>query len=133
MAVPIIKLGKVLVVTVQQALHDRAALDLHDNITGAIERTGAKGLLIDVSVLDVVDSFMARMLGTIGTMALLMGTTTVIAGIQPAVAVTLTELGLDMKGMHTVLTVEKGLELLNNLSSTGVSNRKTSGGTNGCG
>lgn len=113
--VPIVKLGSFLIVTVQEALHDRAAVALQDDITTAIEKTGARGLLIDVSVLDIVDSFMARMLGTIGMMASIMGTTTVIAGIQPAVAVTLTELGLDLRGMHTVLNVERGLELLQQL------------------
>jgi rsbT antagonist protein RsbS len=114
--VPIVKLGDNLIVTVQEALHDRAAMDLQDDITIAIEKSGAKGLLIDVSVLDIVDSFMARMLGTIGTMASLMGAKTVIAGIQPAVAVTLTELGLDLRGMHTVLNVERGLMLLQKLA-----------------
>lgn len=115
--VPIIQLGPSLIVTVQEALHDRAAIELQDDITMAIERTGARGLLIDVSVLDVVDSFMGRMLGTIGTMASLMGAITVIAGIQPAVAVTLTELGLDLRGIHTVLNVEKGLALVQDLIS----------------
>lgn len=111
-AVPIIRLGDNLVVTVQQALHDRLAMELQDDITTAISRTGARGLLIDVSVIDVVDSFMGRMLGDIATMARLMGTTTVLVGIQPAVAVTLTELGLELIGIHTALNLEKGLALL---------------------
>lgn len=126
--VPIIKIRNCLIVTVQEALHDRAAMELQDDITSAIERTGARGLLIDVSVLDVVDSFMGRMLGTIGVMASIMGATTVLAGIQPAVAVTLVELGLDLHGIHTVLNVERGLALLDQLvPSTG----RDAGGSDG--
>jgi rsbT antagonist protein RsbS len=109
---PIIRLGDSLVVTVKEALHDRMALELQDDITTALEKTGASGLLIDVSVLDVVDSFMGRMLNDIAAMARLMGTTTVIAGIQPQVAITLIELGLRLDGVETVLTVERGLSRL---------------------
>lgn len=128
--VPIIKLGASLIVTVQEALHDRAAMELQDDITTAIEHTGARGLLIDVSVLDVVDSFMGRMLGNIGTMASLMGAVTVIAGIQPAVAVTLTELGLELRGIHTVLNVEKGLALVQKLTGN-IDETTGSGGLDG--
>lgn len=114
-AVPIIRLGDNLIVTVQQALHDRLAMQLQDDISAAIERTGARGLLIDVSVIDVVDSFMGRMLGDIAGMARLMGATTILVGIQPAVAITLTEIGLELRGIHTVLNLEKGLALLERL------------------
>lgn len=114
-AVPIIRLGDNLIVTVQQALHDRLAVQLQDDISTAIERTGARGLLIDVSVIDVVDSFMGRMLGDIAGMARLMGAATVLVGIQPAVAITLTEIGVELRGIHTVLNLEKGLALLERL------------------
>lgn len=106
---PIIRLGDTLLVTLQEALHDTRAVELQDDITRALERSGAGGLLIDVSVLDIVDSFMGRMLNSIAAMARLMGARTVIAGVQPQVAITLTELGLRLEGVKTVLSVERGL------------------------
>jgi rsbT antagonist protein RsbS len=105
-------LGNVLIVSIQQALHDRLALTLQDDITTALSRTGADGLLIDVSVIDIVDSFMGRMLNDIAAMALLMGARTALVGIQPAVAITLTELGLELRGIVTALDVEQGLARL---------------------
>jgi rsbT antagonist protein RsbS len=110
--VPIFRLGTVLIVSIQQALHDRLALTLQDDITTALSRTGADGLLIDVSVIDIVDSFLGRMLNDIAAMALLMGARTALVGIQPAVAITLTELGLELRGIVTALDVEQGLARL---------------------
>jgi rsbT antagonist protein RsbS len=110
--VPIFRLGGTLIVSVQEALHDRLALTLQDDITTALSRTGAEGLLIDVSVIDIVDSFMGRMLNDIAAMALLMGARTALVGIQPAVAITLTELGLELRGIVTALNVEQGLARL---------------------
>ena len=110
--VPIIRLGDTLVVSVQEALHDRLALALQEDITSALGRTGAAALLIDVSVIDIVDSFMGRMINDIAAMAQLMGARTALVGIQPAVAVTLTELGLELHGVVTALNVEQGLARL---------------------
>lgn len=110
--VPIIRLGDTLIVSVQEALHDRLALALQDDITAALGRSGAVGLLIDVSVIDVVDSFMGRMINDIAAMAQLMGARTALVGIQPAVAITLTELGLELRGVVTALNVEQGLTRL---------------------
>ncbi len=126
--VPIIKLGDSLLVTVQEALHDRMAMELQDDITTAIERSSARGLIIDVSVIDVVDSFMGRMLGDIAGMARLMGATTVLVGIQPAVAVTLTELGLSLKGIHTVLNLDRALELVGRDQPDGAAAARGRGG-----
>lgn len=110
--VPIFRLGNVLIVSIQQALHDRLALTLQDDITTALSHSGADGLLIDVSVIDIVDSFLGRMLNDIAAMALLMGARTALVGIQPAVAITLTELGLELRGIVTALDVEQGLARL---------------------
>jgi rsbT antagonist protein RsbS len=110
--VPIFRLGSILIVAVQEALHDRLALALQDDITNALSRTNAEGLLIDVSVIDIVDSFMGRMLNDIAAMALLMGARTALVGIQPAVAITLTELGMELRGIVTALDVEQGLARL---------------------
>lgn len=105
----IIKIGDVLLVTLQEALHDTKAVQLQDEISEALSRTGASGLLIDVTVLDIVDSFMGRLLNGIAAIARLMGARTIISGIQPQVAITLVELGLRLRGVETVLDVEQGL------------------------
>ncbi len=110
--VPIFRLGTTLIVAIQEALHDRLALALQDDITNALSRTNAEGLLIDVSVIDIVDSFMGRMLNDIAAMAFLMGSRTALVGIQPAVAITLTELGMELRGIVTALDVEQGLARL---------------------
>jgi rsbT antagonist protein RsbS len=105
----IIRIGDVLIVTLQEALHDTKAVQLQDDISEALSRTGASGLLIDVTVLDLVDSFMGRLLNGIAAIARLMGARTIISGIQPQVAITLVELGLRLQGVETVLDVEQGL------------------------
>ncbi|MHB8124137.1 MAG: STAS domain-containing protein [Desulfitobacteriaceae bacterium] len=112
MTVPIIKLGNYLIVTIQNELTDDMAVEAQYKILNQIKETEAKGLLVDLSVIDVIDSFMGRVLNDTAMMARLMGTKTVVAGIQPGVAVTFMELGLKMKNVSTVLDIEQGLELL---------------------
>jgi rsbT antagonist protein RsbS len=126
--VPIFRLGAILIVSVQQALHDRLALSLQDDITNALSRTGAEGLLIDVSVIDIVDSFMGRMLNDIAAMALLMGARTALVGIQPAVAITLTELGMELRGIVTALDVEQGLARLQEAQRVAINSDSSSRG-----
>lgn len=113
--VPIVKLGQTLIATVQEDLYDRDALALQEELSNALERTGARGVLLDVSVVETVDSFLGRLLNDVATGARLLGAQTVVVGIQPAVAITLVELGLELKGVRTALTPEKGLALLRRL------------------
>lgn len=113
--VPILRLGDVLVATVQEDLYDRDAVDLQTDLAQTIERTGAQGVLLDVSVVETVDSYLGRVLNEIAMASRLMGAQTVIVGIQPAVAITLVELGLELRGVYTALNVEKGMQLLRRL------------------
>jgi rsbT antagonist protein RsbS len=106
-----LKLGNVLVISLQD-LGDEQALELQQNVLGQLAETGAGGLLIDVSGIDVVDSFLGRVIGDTATMARLMGAHTVLAGLQPSVAITITELGLSLPGVQTALNLEKGLAML---------------------
>ena len=110
--IPILRMGKFLLVTIQIDLYDRLATNLESDLIQAVNKTGARGVLIDISALSIVDSFMGRILGNIGSMAKIMDAETVVVGMQPAVAITLVELGLELKGVHTALNVEKGMELL---------------------
>lgn len=110
--IPILKMGSFLLVTIQVDMHDRLALALQDDLTGRIVATGARGVLIDISSLDMVDSFLGRMLSNIALMSRLLDAKTVVVGMQPTVAITLVELGLALKGVHTAINVEKGMELL---------------------
>ncbi|WP_207515575.1 STAS domain-containing protein [Longitalea luteola] len=112
--IPILRMGKFLLVTIQIDLYDRLATNLETDLVYMVNKTGAKGVLIDISALSIVDSFMGRILGNIGSMARIMDAETVVVGMQPAVAITLVELGLELKGVHTALNVEKGMELLRN-------------------
>jgi rsbT antagonist protein RsbS len=111
--IPILRMGPFLLVTIQVDMHDRLALTLQDDLTQKISRTGAKGVLIDISSLEVVDSFIGRMLANISAMASVLDAKTVVVGMQPAVAITLVELGLPLRGVRTALNVERGMELLN--------------------
>ncbi len=111
--IPILKMGTNLLVSIQVDIHDRLALALQDELSEMILRTGARGVLIDISALQIVDSFMGRMIGTIAAMSRLLDAKTVVVGMQPAVAITLVELGLSLQGVHTALNVEKGMDLLN--------------------
>ena len=110
--IPILKLGEFLLVTVQVDMHDRLAMTLQDDLTDRIVRHRAKAVLIDISALEVVDSFIGRMLANIAAMSRILDAETVVVGMQPAVAITLVELGLDLQGVRTALNVERGMELL---------------------
>lgn len=110
--IPILRMGEFLLVTIQVDMHDQLAMTLQDDLTNAIARTGAKGVLIDISSLEIVDSFIGKILGNISSMARVLGANSVVTGMQPAVAITLVELGLDMSGIHTALDVERGMAFL---------------------
>jgi rsbT antagonist protein RsbS len=105
-------MGQFLLVTIQVDLYDRLALDLEADLVKMVSKTGSRGILIDISAVSIVDSFMGRIIGNIGTMSKLLGAETVVVGMQPAVAITLVELGLPLKGVYTALDVEKGMDLL---------------------
>ena len=110
--IPILKMGKFLLVTIQIDLYDRLAVNLESDLVQMVSKTGARGVLIDISALSIVDSFMGRIIGNIGSMSKIMDAETVVVGMQPAVAITLIELGLELKGVHTALNVERGMALL---------------------
>lgn len=110
--IPILKMGPYLLVTIQVDLYDRLALNLETDLVQSIKKTSARGVLIDISAVSIVDSFMGRILGNIAQMSKILDAQTVVVGMQPAVAITLIELGLPLTGVHTALNVEKGMELL---------------------
>jgi len=110
--IPILRMGQFLLVTIQVDLYDRLALDLEADLVRMVSKTGARGILIDISAVSIVDSFMGRIIGNIGVMSKLLDAETVVVGMQPAVAITLVELGLPLKGVYTALNVEKGMDLL---------------------
>jgi len=112
--IPILRMGEFLLVTIQVDMHDRLAMTLQDDLTNRISHTGAKGVLIDISSLEIVDSFIGRMLGNIAAMSRVLDAQTVVVGMQPAVAITLVELGMSLEGVRTALNVEAGMELLRN-------------------
>jgi rsbT antagonist protein RsbS len=105
-------MGEFLLVTIQVDMHDRLALTLQDDLTAMISQSGAKGVLIDISSLDVVDSFIGRMLANIAQMSRVLDARTVVTGMRPAVAITLVELGMSLTGVRTALNVERGMDLL---------------------
>ena len=115
--IPILKMGDYLLVTIQVDMHDRLALTLQDDLTEGIARTRARGVLIDISSLEIVDSFIGRMLGNIAAMSRVLDAETVVVGMRPAVAITLVELGLSLPGVRTALNVEKGMSLLQGASA----------------
>jgi rsbT antagonist protein RsbS len=110
--IPILKMGRFLLVTIQVDMHDQLAMNLQDDLTQRIVASNAKGVLIDISSLEIVDSFIGRMLGNIAGMSRILDAETVVVGMQPSVAITLVELGLSLKGVRTALNVEKGMALL---------------------
>ena len=110
--IPILKLDRFLLVTIQVDMHDRLALVLQDELTARIVSDAARGVLIDISSLDIVDSFIGRMLSNIAAMARVLDAETVVVGMQPSVAITLVELGLQLPGIRTALNVDRGMELL---------------------
>jgi rsbT antagonist protein RsbS len=110
--IPILQMGKFLLVTIQVDMHDQLALMLQEDLTAKIQQKGAKGVLIDISALEIVDSFIGRMIADISAMSRLLDAHTVLVGMQPAVAITLVELGLPLTGVRTALNVERGMRLL---------------------
>ena len=110
--IPILRMGEFLLVTIQVDMHDQMALALQDDLTAKIEKTGAKGVLLDISALDMVDSFIGRMISNISSLARILSASTVVVGMQPAVAITLVELGLNLPGVLTALDAERGMALL---------------------
>src|SRR5690242_2456304 len=118
--IPILKMGDCLLVTIQVDMHDRLAMNLQEDLTDRIAATRAHGVLIDISSLEMVDSFIGRMLGNIAGMSKVLGADTVVVGMQPSVAIALVELGLSLKGVRTALNVERGMELLRGAAEDGV-------------
>jgi rsbT antagonist protein RsbS len=110
--IPILRMGGFLLVTIQVDMHDKLALTLQDDLTSRIAEVGAKGVLIDISSLEIVDSFIGRTLANIASMAKVLDAETVVVGMQPAVAITLVELGMSLPGIRTALNVETGMEYL---------------------
>ncbi len=110
--IPILRMGKFLLVTIQVDLYDRLAEALEADLVQMVKKTGAQGVLIDISAVSIIDSFMGRIIGNIATMSKILDAETVVVGMQPAVAITLVELGLPLKGVHSSLNVERGMELL---------------------
>ena len=113
--IPILRMGDFLLVTIQVDLYDRLALTLEADLVQMVNKTSAKGVLIDISAVSIVDSFMGRIIGNIAGMCKILDAETVVVGMQPAVAITLIELGLPLKGVHTALDVEKGMNLLRSM------------------
>ena len=114
--VPILKIGQVLFVSIQIDLQDESVMLLQEDLSAELAATGARGVIIDITAVEIVDSFIGRMLATIGSISRLFDAETVIVGMRPAVAITLTELGLSLNGVRTALNAEKGLALLNGRS-----------------
>jgi rsbT antagonist protein RsbS len=119
--IPILRMGDVLLVTIQVDMYDQLAMTLQDDLTSTINKTSARGVLIDISSLEMVDSFIGRMLANISSMSRILDAQTVVVGMQPAVAITLVELGMSLSGVKTALNVEKGMVLLRNGSDWGSS------------
>jgi rsbT antagonist protein RsbS len=115
--IPILRMGEYLLVTIQVDMHDKLAMTLQDDLTARVQSTGAKGVLIDISSLDMVDSFIGRMIASISALASILDARTVVVGMQPAVAITLVELGLSLPGVRTALTVERGMQLLRGMQA----------------
>lgn len=115
--IPILKMGDILLVTIQVDMHDRLVMALQDDLTDKISKTNAKGVLIDISALEIVDSFIGRMIANIANTSKVLDAKTVVTGMQPAVAITLVELGLSLDGVQTALNVDRGIKLLNQIDS----------------
>lgn len=111
--IPILRMGRSLLVTIQVDMEDQTAMALQDDLAEQIAKTGANGVLIDISALEIVDSFVGRMLAGISGIGRILDATTVVVGMQPAVAITLVELGLSLEGVKTALNVSRGMDLLN--------------------
>ncbi len=125
--IPIVPVGDVLIAAIQEDLRDQDALDLQSNLAEALERTSAAGVLIDLTVVETVDSFLGRLLNDLAQCMRLLGAYTVVVGLQPAVAITLVELGLELKGVRTALNARQGIALLRTL----IDDPRRAGGRNG--
>ena len=110
--IPILRMGEFLLVTIQVDMQDQLALRLQDDLTHAIDKKGAKGVLVDISALEMVDSFIGRMIANISALSRVLDASTVVVGMQPAVAITLVELGLTLPGVRTALNAERGMQML---------------------
>jgi rsbT antagonist protein RsbS len=117
--IPILKIGASLLVTIQVDMHDRLAVALEEDLTNRIAATGAKGVLIDISALEIVDSFIGRMLDNIAAVSRVLDADTVVVGMRPAVAITLVELGLELRGVRTALNVERGMAMITQRANVG--------------
>ena len=127
--IPILRMGQTLLVTIQFDMQDQTALALQDDLSSRIERTGAAGVLIDISALEIVDSFIGRALGNIAKMLRVLDAETVVVGMRPAVAITLVELGMSLSGVRTALNVERAMDMLQ--ASVGSTTTPGDGPTNG--
>lgn len=125
--IPILRMGDLLLVTIQVDMHDKLALTLQDDLTAKIADVGAKGVLIDISSLEIVDSFIGRTLANIASMARVLDAQTVVVGMQPAVAITLVELGMSLPGIRTALNVESGMQYLQEMASVNQAERELDG------
>ena len=110
--IPILRMGNFLLITIQVDMHDRLALQLQEDLSDMLAKTNAKGVLIDISALEIVDSFIGRMIANVSSVSRILDATTVVTGMQPAVAITLVELGLSLQGVYTALDVDRGMKLL---------------------
>jgi rsbT antagonist protein RsbS len=110
--IPVLRMGPLLLITIQVDMHDKLAMQLQEDVTQKISEWGSTGVLIDISSLEIVDSFIGRMMANIAAMSRVLGADTVVVGMQPAVAITLVELGMSLPGVRTALSVEAGMELL---------------------
>lgn len=117
--IPILRMGEYLLVTIQVDMHDQLALTLQDDLTNRLEETGAQGVLIDISAMEMVDSFIGRMIANISAMSRVLDARTVVVGMRPAVAITLVELGLTLPGVQTALDVDRGMQKLRAAVSAG--------------
>lgn len=117
--IPLLQMGKFVLVTIQVDMTDQVAMRLEEDLMSKVERMGATGVLIDISALEMVDSFIGRMIANLSGSARILGAETVVVGMQPAVAITLVELGLTLRGVRTALNVEKGMQLLRMAETTG--------------
>ncbi|KUN41271.1 STAS domain-containing protein [Streptomyces longwoodensis] len=115
--VPVLKIGEILLVSIQFDLEDQTVLDLQEDLSNRIVATGAKGVVIDISALEIVDSFVGRMLATNASISRILGAETIVVGMRPAVAMTLVELGLSLNGVRTAMNLERGLKLLRRLAA----------------
>jgi rsbT antagonist protein RsbS len=125
--IPILQMGDFLLITIQVDLHDQLALKLQEDLAERISKTSAHGVLIDISSLELVDSFIGRTIGNITAIAGLLDAQTVVVGMQPAVAITLVELGVSMQGVRTALNVDKGMKMLRTLVAQRIGERKNGG------